>query len=181
MRKLIYGVAGLFLAAALMGNTSCNATPPTARDANVVAQKSLMDRATAAVPVPRVSNFLSREAVAKQVRRLDEKGKLFYVYVVTITGQTMGYYVSNTRPVSTCSLLTPPDDLWTDYNGSGSNMSQLMTAPGLGGVYPGGACATSFFFDAATDAYIEVPTSMILVTDQPLSIKAEAITVKTVQ
>lgn len=180
MRKLIYGVCGLFLAAAMMGNTSCNQQPPTARDANVAAQKSLMDRATTTVPVPKVNNFLYREAVAKQVRRMDEKGKLFYVYLLADNGQQLGYYVSNTRPVPTCALLTPPDDLWVDYN-NGGNMSQLMKAPGLGGVYPGGDCKSVFFFDAQTDTYIEVSGLNYFVSDQPLSIKSDPITVKAVQ
>lgn len=180
MRKLIYGLFGLLLTGALLGNTSCSTEAPTARDANVAAQKSLMDRATAAVPVPRVSNFLSREAVAKQVKRLDEKGKLFYIYLLADNGQQLGYYVSNTRPVPTCALLTPPDDLWT-YTGNGGNLSQLMKAPGLGGTYPGGDCRSVFFFDAQTDTYIEISDTKYFVSDQPLSLKSEPITVRNVQ
>lgn len=180
MRKLIYGLCGLFLTGALLGNTSCNATTPTARDNNVAAQKSVMDRATAAVPVPRISNFLSREAVAKQVKRLDERGKLFYVYLLADNGNQLGYYVSNTRPVSVCALLTPPDDLWADTSSVGY-ASQLMKAPGLGGTYGGGDCRAVFFFDAQTDTYIEVNGLNYFVSDQPLSVKSDPITVKAVQ
>lgn len=180
MRKLIYGVCGLFLAAAMMGNTSCNQQPPTARDANVAVQKSVMSRATATVPVPQVSNFLSREAVAKQVKRLDERNKLFYVYLLADNGNQLGYYVSNTRPVSVCALLTPPDDLWMKSDSYGSS-SQLMKAPGLGGTYGGGDCRAVFFFDAQTDTYIEVNGLNYFVSDQPLSVKSDPITVKAVQ
>lgn len=180
MRKLIYGLCALLLTGALLGNTGCNQSPPTARDANANAQKSLMNRATATVPVPQVSNFLSREAVAKQVKRLDERGKLFYIYLLADNGQQLGYYVSNTRPVPTCSLLTPPDDLWIDYD-NGGNMSQLMKAPGLGGTYPGGDCRSVFFFDAQTDTYIEISDTKYFVSDQPLSLKSDPITVKAIQ
>ena len=180
MRKLIYAFCGLFLAGALLGNTGCGQQPPTARDANVAVQKSLMARATATVPVPQVSNFLSREAVAKQVKRLDEKGKLFYVYILADNGQQMGYYVSNTRPVSVCALLTPPDDLGHVSDSLG-HASQLMKAPGLGGTYGGGDCRAVFFFDAQTDTYIEVNGLNYFVSDQPLSVKSDPITVKAVQ
>lgn len=180
MRKLIRVLCGVALAATMMGNTSCNQAAPTARESNVAVQKTTMSRANAAVPVPQVSNFLSREAVAKQVRRLDERGKLFYVYLLADNGNQLGYYVSNTRPVSVCALMTPPDDLWYDIDINGKT-SQLMKAPGLGGTYGGGDCRAVFFFDAATDTYIEVNGLNYFVSDQPLSVKSDPITVKAVQ
>lgn len=177
MRKLIYLLCGMFLSAALLGNTGCDGQP-SARATNMAAQESLMTRATAAVPVPRVSNFLSREAVAKQVTRLDEKGKLFYIYLMADNGQQVGYFVAYTRPVSTCSLLTPPDDVWKDL-GSGST-SQALKAPGLGGTYSPGGCGTNyFFFDSTTDAYIEFGDFKYFISDQPLGLKSEPIKVVT--
>ncbi|HGM4965237.1 hypothetical protein JET76_22270 [Pseudomonas putida] len=181
MRKLMMVPLGLLLCGAMMGNKGCEAAPPTARDKNMQAQSSLMERATSAVPVPQVNNFLSREAVAKQVRRLDEKGKLFYVYILGNNGQQMGYYVSNTRPVPTCSLLTPPDDVWKDYNGNGGLTSQRLTAPGLGGTYSPGPCSSVFFFDAATDAYIEIAGLNYFVSDQPLAVKSDPIKIISAQ
>ncbi len=175
MRKLIAIPLGLLLAGSMMGNKGCEAAPPTARETNMKAQASLMDRATATVPVPQVNNFLSREAVAKQVKRLDEKGKLFYVYILGDNGQQLGYYVSNTRPVATCSLLTPPDDIWERHMGNGGYSTQRITAPGLGGTYSPGPCGSVFFFDAATDAYIEIAGLNYFVSDQPLSVKSEPI------
>ena len=172
-------LGALALCGAMMGNTGCEQQKHTssARELGSKQQASIMDRATASVPVPQVNNFLSREAVAKQVRRLDEKGKLFYVYLFGNNGQEMGYYVSNTRPVPTCSLLTPPDEVWQNYNGNGGLTSQRMTAPGLGGTYSPGPCSSVFFFDAATDAYIEVSGLNYFVSDQPLSVASKPIRV----
>lgn len=145
----------------------------SARDQNMRAQESLMERATKAVQVPMVSNFLAREAVAKQVRRLDEKGKLFYVYILGQNGQQVGYYVANTRPVSTCALLTPPDEVRTS-----SVNNVVLSSPSLGGVYGfGGGCNSHFFFDAATDAYVEISGMSFFVSDQPLSVDAAPIKV----
>lgn len=181
MRKLNIGLMAAVLGLSVM-LTGCDiqASPPTARAQNVEAQASTMERATAAVPVPRINNFLSREAVAKQVKRLDEKGKLFYVYVLADNGQQLGYYVSNTRPVPTCSLLTPPDDIWSKSDGNGGRTSQRISAPGLGGTYAGEGCRSVFFFDAATDAYIEINGLNYFVSDQPLGIKADPIKVQSI-
>lgn len=180
MRKLIYCFFGLLTLGGLLGNTGCEDRSQTeARTQNMQAQESLMNRATASVPVPHVSNFLAREAVAKQVKRLDERGKVFYVYLLADNGQQLGYYVSNTRPVPTCSLLTPPDEIWK-YGDTGRT-SQRLTAPGLGGTYSPGPCNSVFFFDAATDTYIEVSGLNYFVSDQPLAIKSEPIRVKAVQ
>lgn len=144
------------------------------RTQNMQAQQALMSRATAAVPVPQINNFLAREAVAKQVKRLDEKGKLFYVYILGQNGQQVGYYVSNTRPVSTCTLLTPSQELVY----SGNSTYQAMGAPSLGGVYGfGGGCNSHFFFDAATDAYLEISGLPFFVADQPLAVDADPIKV----
>lgn len=146
----------------------------SSRDQNMKAQQTLMARATAAVPVPQVNNFLAREAVAKQVKRLDEKGKLFYVYILGQNGQQVGYYVANTRPVSTCALLTPAQELVY----AGNNTRQAMGAPSLGGVYGfGGGCNSHFFFDAATDAYVEISGLPFFVADQPLAVDAAPIKV----
>lgn len=169
MRKLIGVVSMAVLALSL---TACD-IEASSRDVNMRQQEDVMTRATKAVPVPQVNNFLAREAVAKQVKRLDEKGKLFYVYVTTPMGQIMGYYVSNTRPVATCSLLTPPEE--QEGNGNGAN---VMKTPGLGGTYsPNPSCGGVFFFDAETDAYIEISGLSYFVSDQPLALKAEPIKV----
>ncbi len=158
---------------AALALTGCNVEADS-REQNMRAQQSLMSRATAAVPVPQINNFLAREAVAKQVRRLDEKGKLFYVYILGQNGQQVGYYVSNTRPVSTCALLTPGQELVY----SGNNGYTAMNSPSLGGVYGfGGGCNSHFFFDASTDAYVEISGLPFFVADQPLSVDAKPIKV----
>lgn len=165
MRILIALVVVLLL-------TSCK--DDTARSRNIESQRDIIEIATNKHPVPVVSNFLGREAVVKQVKRMDEKGKLFYVYLITPMGQHIGYYVSNTRPMSTCALLTPPED----HSRGGGGVLLTHSSPGLNGVYSrGGTCPTSFFFDAATDAYIEVPNGSYILTDQPLSIQSDPITI----
>ncbi len=170
MRKLTTLVVLGFIALFTLGNTSCD--DQSSREQNETQRESNMQRANKVVPIPVVNNYAAREAVAKQVKRMDQTGKLYYIYLMSVTGTQIGYYVGNTRPVSVCATLTPVDDI--NYNNG--NMA-VTKAPGLQGTYGGGNCSNSFFFDAATDAYIEYPTAMGIVTDQPLSIKSDAIRV----
>ena len=163
MRKL---TVALTIALALAAVAGCK--DESARAKNVQAQRSTMERAT----VPKLQNFLAREAVVKQVKRLDEAGKIFYVYIIGDNGQQMGYYVSSTRPMPTCTLLTPPQEMAD----SGGGKYTPVTAPGLGGTYStASGCNSVFFFDAATDAYIEVIGMNLFIADQPLSVESEPI------
>lgn len=173
MRTVMKLSLGLMLVGAMLGNTGCD-QQPTAREKNQSVQRSLMERATAAYPVPTTTNFKAREAVVKQVERQDQAGMLFYVYILGQNGQQIGYYVANTRPIATCTLLTPPEERIGNSNG-GYN---VLKAPGLQGTYsPNPSCGSVFFFDAATDAYIEISGMSYFVSDQPLSVKSDPIKV----
>lgn len=136
--------------------------------------ESNMQRARSMHPTPSTSNFLTREAVVKWMQRMDAPGKTFYIYTLADTGQTIGYYVAQTRPISACTALTPPDK---ERSVRGSGPNPLGSAPGLDGVYAAGDCNSYFFFDAETDAYIEIQGVDFVVSDQPLSVEADPIQV----
>lgn len=147
----------------------------SSRDKGSKEQESIMQRATNAYPTYNPRHFLTRDAVNKWMRRMDTPDKLFYVYVFTAMGQPIGYYVAQTRPVSACTFLTPPDRIVYANNGR----SNVVQAPALDGVYYGqGGCDRSFFFDATTDAFIELPNGTFHTADQPLSIEAGPIQVE---
>lgn len=164
-------LAVAIVALVTMGATECDGS--SSRNDQTSKREDNQQRAIRAVPIPKVSNYLARAAVAKQTARMDETGKLFYVYLMAQNGNQIGYYVSNTRPVSVCAMLTPVDDISRDSQ-SGTAVTK---APGLGGTYGGGNCDSSFMFDAETDAYLEFPTALALISDQPLSIRSEPIRV----
>lgn len=137
--------------------------------------ETVMQRAVSEVPVPRVNNFLTRKSVAKWMRRMDKPNKIFYVYIMADTGQSIGYYTAQNRPVSMCDLMTPPDRVHNGYDNDGNTVVQ---APSLDGVYHGHGCNGVYFFSASTDAYIEIDGFHYIVTDQPLDIKAKPIQVQ---
>lgn len=178
MSKLIKVVILGCLALFTMGNTGCD--DKSSYTQNTQVREGNMQRANKAVPVPEIHNFAAREAVAKQVKRMDQKGKLYYIYLISESGAQLGYYVSNTRPVNVCAALTPTEEVtYGETSNTGSN-NVVVKAPGLQGTYGSGNCDNSFFFDAATDAYIEFPNSKLgTISDFPLSLKSEPIRIVT--
>lgn len=163
-------VCGLAVAVGLVfGASGCIEGKQDTREKSSHAQESLMERATAETPVPKINHFVVRKAVAKWLKRNDVPNKLFYVYVMTPMGQPLGYFVSQHYPVSYSALMTPPD---TIVNGNWNGNDHVVSAPALDGVWYGGGGATDlwYFFDAETDALISLKGGMMFFTDQPLSL-----------
>lgn len=169
--------------ALIIGSTAflygCNIeTTESARDKESANQEKIIAKANNKIPTYQPNNFLTRKAVDQWMKRMDTPDKTFFIYLLGMNGNHLGYYVGQTRPISTCTLLTPPDKL--HYSASSSGKAYAVTdAPSLDGVYGGGGCDSSFFFfDAETDAYIEIQGVNYFVSDQPLSIDADPIKVK---
>lgn len=135
-------------------------------------QERIMERARSQLPTPQTNNFLTRQAVVKWMQRQDVPDRPHYVYVYSDFGQVIGYYIAQSRPVCTNTFLTPP----ARTVGSGSRA--VVQSPALDGVYYGNGCDQWFFFDAETDAMIELTGFKVFTSDQPLRIDAEPIRVQ---
>lgn len=161
---------------------ACNPTPQSSADrakaTNIAAQEDVISRATAAVPVPRSSNFLARENLAEYMRRMDDPAKTWYVYEFGNTGAAIGYYVSSTYPQSVCTFMTPPEEVDYFGNSTGGYGAIATSAPALDGVYYGQTCAspTKFFFDISSGAMV-LTDMQVRTSDQPLSVDAPRIVV----
>lgn len=163
------GVVAALIAATLLA--AC--VPEQTQKQGERTQEDIMKRAIQSVPVPQTRNFLTRESVAKWLERQDVPDRPHYVYVFSDMGQVIGYYVAQSRPVCTNTFMTPPKRT------VGGNSRAVIDAPALDGVYYGsGPCDQWFFFDAATDAMIELSGFKIFTSDQPLALNAEPIRVK---
>lgn len=158
--------------------TGCKDGQSSTRDQGAQEQETIMQRAVRKHPTPQPTNFQTREAVVEWMKRMDNPDSTYYVYLMGNNGQQLGYYVAQTRPISACTFLTPPDRLAHGEWGQGYG-DFVVQAPALDGVYAGGGCNSYFFFDAATDAYIEIQGLNFFVADQPLSIEADPIRVST--
>lgn len=168
---LLFVLVSVFLVA-------CNGslqTSQTTSEKQEAQRTSNMDKADAQVPVPQTSNFIARETVAEYMRRMDQPDKLFYIYLLADTGQVLGYHVSRGQPVNICTFMTPPDRVDELYN----EPDVVRSAPALDGLYYGSsACNIEYFFDAETDALVQLRDIKMIISDQPLSLNAEPITVK---
>ena len=176
--KNIFGVLAAVLLTLLV--TACSESSTSAADQaraqNTAAQGDLMARATAAVPVPQITNFPSRQNLSKYMLRMDDPAKTWYVYVLGDNGAKLGFYVASSFPQSTCTFMTPLEE--TDWHWNSYGMSNAVTtAPGLAGVYHKGDCSSSFFFDAETDAMIILSGVNTWASDVPLDLDVPRIEV----
>lgn len=156
-----------------------------AEEANKTAQNDIMARATAQVPVPKINNFLARKNLAEYMKRMDDPAKTWYVYILADTGAKLGYYVASTYPQSSCSFMTPPEQV-REINVHGGTQSAnpiaVTSAPSLMGVYyKGGGCDNTFFFDAASGALIILTGVHTWASDVPLDVDAPLIKVAKTQ
>jgi hypothetical protein len=70
-------------------------------------QSSLIQNiAQITVPIPQVSYFQERRTVSKWAKHWDRPSAVCYIYLISY-GQIIGYYVSDGKPASTGSYLTP--------------------------------------------------------------------------
>lgn len=139
-------------------------------------QQQIQERVRNQRPIPDVSYSQTYDTIVKWMDRWNVADKISYVYILADTGQMIGYYTSQGRPVNICTFLTKPYT-W-DKATSGSSW-HTVPAPALDGVYyGGGGCDSWYFFTADTDAFVEIGGGMkFFVTDQPLALEVEELRV----
>lgn len=150
------------------------------RKESVSLRAATFARAEAAIPLPTTTNFPLRRVVAEMTKRDDLLNHPWYVYILGLNGNVIGYYVAKTDPVNACNFLSSTEDLHHDGDKGGF---AITTAPSLDGIYYGGAgsasaCDAWVFLDAATNALVKIRGLPFYVADQPLRIAAKPITVK---
>ena len=144
----------------------------------VTFREEVFSQARTLHPEPRPQNFPLRQALVKFTEREDLINHPWYVYILGMNGNVIGYYVAQTVPVNSCTFLSSTEEL--------SNEGAILTAPSLDGIFYGGAgsasgCDEWFFFDAETDALIKIRGVFFYVADQPLLLEAEPILVQQVK
>ena len=137
-------------------------------------REEVFAEARARLPEPRVQNFPLRQALIKFTEREDLINHPWYVYILGMNGNVIGYYVAQTVPVNSCTFLSSTEIVATG--------GAVVTAPSLDGIFYGGGgaaagCDEWFFFDAETDAMIKIRGVFFYVADQPLRLQAEPILV----
>lgn len=156
------------------GGYSKNSGNDDLRIQSIKVRMDNMEKATSMYPDPVLSNYPMREALVKYTERQDLLNHPYYIYILSMTGEPVGYYVGQTYPQSTCNFLGSTQQVLPDYDGD-----PIVTAPSYDGIFYGGggasnACNTFFFFDAATDAMQVFSAELWLVSDAPISLYEDA-------
>lgn len=173
MRKFIVMLMVVFLST--FGLSGCKLSTSQQQEKE---RDALMTRANNEVPIPHVHNFLARKAVAEYMKRMDVPNKLFYIYVVANNGVIIGYYVAKTQVVNICTFLAPTDKV----DNSHTDHSILRKAPADDGLYYGaGACNVDYFFDANSNALIQLKGLNYFISDQPLNLETKAFHIKVIK
>ena len=169
MKTFGYVCVLLVVSLALAG-ASCGVDNDVERE-RASQRDDMAQRASNNVDLPEINNFINLKAVAEYMERLDDPNKLFYIYITTLDGTIIGYYVTRTHPISICSLMTPPEK---EYPVRGSGPNPLGPAPRYDGLYTGGGdgCDHYFAFTADSNALVEFSQDF-LISDVPLTIEVD--------
>lgn len=173
---LLVPLAALLVACGAGGNSTLNKQ----RDSALNQRAAAFARAEAAIPAPKTVNFPLRRTLVEMTKRDDQLNHPWYVYILGMNGNVIGYYVSKTDPVNACDFLSSTEDVHHDSDNGGY---AVTSAPSLDGVYYGGAgssagCDAWVFLDYSTNALIKIRGLAFYVADQPLRVDAQAIKVK---
>lgn len=181
-RRLISVLVLVAVVVGVTGLTACggeeNAQLDQQRQASITSRASTFSRAEHLAPVPRTVNFPLRKALVEFTERQDLIDHPWYIYILGMNGNTIGYYVGKTVPINACNFLSSTEEV--DWNEGAGGV--VLTAPSLDGIFYGGGgasagCDSWFFFDAATNALIQIRGVNYFTADQPLNLNAKAIKV----
>lgn len=156
---------------AAMALAGCNEDTQAAGER---AQEDVMQAASRAIPVPQVTQYPTRNTVARWIDSANDPDQTHYIYIMLPGVGYVGYYVADSAPVNICTSMTPPMRRVTSTNGN-----VTLPSPALDGVYYGGGCEMWYFFDVETNAKIEVGGQMAFFTSTtPLVIDAPRLRVE---
>lgn len=177
LATVILAFAALVGAAVLLISCIEPDTGEISRKTGIEFRDDNMERAERKVPVRPSVNFPLRAGLEEFNWRIDQVNHPWYTYILGDQGNILGYYVSTTRPINSCTFLSSTEDVVTKHEGT-----IVLTAPSLDGIFYGGSgasagCDAWFFFDQSTLALIEIRGVKFFTSDQPLKLEAEAILV----
>jgi hypothetical protein len=166
MKKFAIGLAAFVIAATVCiaaraeGEREVNNNRQTAQ--NMEKQSASM------IPVPVVTHFNERTTISNWVKRWDRPNIPCYVYLFSY-GNCIGYFISNGKPASTQSYLTP--EYMEDTNGSWGVTNKQM--PDVDGTYGNNNPGIRFF--TATGSAVEAAGFQYIYSDTKLELNVPEI------
>lgn len=149
-----------------------------ARKDSIEHRTEVFQQAERLLPLPKPENFPLREALIKYTERQDAINHPWYIYILGMNGNPIGYFVGKTYPQNICNFLSSTEEVRV-YDSDGV---AVLTAPSLDGIYYGGGgakgtCDAWFFFDVTTDAMQVISGLPYFVSDAPLALNVQPIRV----
>ena len=123
--------------------------------------------AQAQVSVPVLSYFQERQTIARWARHWDRPSAACYVYLIHY-GQIIGYYVSDGKPASTQSYITPTEHPVFP----GTSTWVTISAPDIDGCYGSNNPGIRFFTASGIAVEWGGDGASYLYSDAPLKINA---------
>jgi hypothetical protein len=133
---------------------------------NMTAARESADRSAASIPVPGISYFQERRTIAKWAQRWDKPNLPCYVYLVSY-GNVIGYYVTDGKPSSTGSYLTP--EYREVYRRQGGVVNEQL--PDVDGTYGSNNPGIRFFTAEGTAVEWGGSGASYIYSDAPLPLK----------
>lgn len=168
MKKLIalLLVGALFLVGCENANRSKN------QEANQRTTEAFAEKLTAAVPYPidQMGDSLERRNVKERLLRFNDADKIGYVYLLTLTGNFVGFYTIKGKISSVQSQMTISQQIVRTCDGCGSFVVDSMGDDGSYGSNEGGDNGIFFFTTEGTMVETTMPW---LYSDAPLPVDAK--------
>lgn len=164
-KKFVAIAIGLVLVAG--GLAACESSPKnTAQSSGQKLTEDAFAQQQAAVPYPKdqLKDSLERRNLRERLLRTNDPNKIGYVYLLSFTGQPLGYYTIKGKVSNTDSQMTTTDLVIDRIDGD-----VTVAAPGDDGSY--GPNESGNFFFTTEGAFVETDLKY-LYSDQPLPINA---------
>lgn len=153
---------------ALFGAGACDETPKdSAQSSGQQLTEDAFAQQQAAVPYPKdaLKDSLERRNLVERLLRTNQPNKIGYVYLLSFTGQFMGYYTIKGKVSSTDSQMTTTDLVVTKCHNSNGCNDVTVPAPGDDGSY--GTNEPGIFFFTTENAMVTTNLNYVY-SDQPL-------------
>jgi hypothetical protein len=161
------------VAVAALALAGCDSATPS-KSAQRSTQQQTEDafaQQQAAVPYPadQLKDSLERRNIKERLLRTNQPNKIGYVYLLSFSGQPLGYYVIKGKVSSTDSQMTTTDLIVTNCHTSGPCNDVTVPAPGDDGSY--GPNEGGIFFFTTENAMVTTNLNY-LYSDAPLPLDA---------
>lgn len=122
-------------------------------------------RLRAAYPIPSLTRSAELDNLRKRAERLNAEGKIGYVYLLSNTGNVVGFYTVKGKVTSLNAYMTMSKGFIDDPNGTMDAGSIEIETPDVDGAY--GENDHGIFFFTTEDVYVEWKGDYLF-SDQPL-------------